>query len=173
MSASTNAFDFVGMHGCKSGLRLQVLSSARRCPRTAQIAICLNHFVLMEVCLVEILLACLKGDFFQRDASTRARWSDTTWYTARWLLPGCKMVGRDWASLLIVLFLINATEVHAGQSTPRTARDVGVIRTSPPKACSESDEASAGTSCSATAHVPLLDGNHKTIGHQKLSSQAI
>ena len=70
-------------------------------------------------------------------------------------------------------FLMNATGVPAGQSTPRTARDVGVICTSPPKACSESDESSAGTSCSATAHVPLLDGNHKTIGHQKLSSQAI
>ena len=54
----------------------------RRCSWTISAAICLNHFVLIEVCPVDILVALLgiragfeKG-VLQRDASTRALWSD-------------------------------------------------------------------------------------------------
>ena len=46
------------------------------------LAECLNHFVLIEACSVDILVACLRmsagfyKEFLQRDASRRALWSD-------------------------------------------------------------------------------------------------
>ena len=54
----------------------------RRYSRTVHIAICFNHFVLIEVCSVDILVACLRIStvfffygFLERGASMRTLWS--------------------------------------------------------------------------------------------------